>query len=236
MSTDELIKLMQRYPELVSVSDGDGRSVLEKLKLVEISRNSPLLNRGQRCDQCMWLLEGTVRVFISSAEGREITLYRVEAGDLCALTLSALVSGGSVGAEAVAETPVRGLFMERGNFTAALDTSASFRLYVIRTLADRLAETTQLLNQVAFERLDLRLACRLGQLFERSQGESVSITHENLARDLGTTREVVSRMLKEFERLGCIRCGRGQIRLVSPMALEKFREGGGMLERKGGSH
>jgi CRP/FNR family transcriptional regulator len=80
----------------------------------------------------------------------------------------------------------------------------------------------RVVEQVAFQRLDLRLACLLGQLFERNKSAAISMTHEDLARELGTTRVVVSRLLKEFERMGCIRLQRGQIELLSSEALERL--------------
>lgn len=82
----------------------------------------------------------------------------------------------------------------------------------------------ELVSTNVFSRLELRLACLLGQRFGQSQGKSVNITHQKLANDLGCTREVVSRLLKGFERMGCIRLHRGQIELLSQEALARLTE------------
>jgi len=108
------------------------------------------------------------------------------------------------------------------HFQNAMAHSEAFRTYIVATLARRLNDAMRLVEQVAFQRLDLRLACLLGQLFGSRNAASIEMTHQELANELGTTREVMSRMLKEFERMGCLRLGRGQIELLSPEALEQM--------------
>lgn len=171
----------------------------------------------------MWLIEGSVRLYKHSEDGREVTLYRVCAGELCILSLNNLLHGRPYAAEARCEEPVLGLLLNGLDFQNAIDMSPGFRRYVLSTLANRLDEVMRLVADVVFRRLDLRLACLLGQMFERSRGEPLDVTHEALARELGTAREVVSRILKEFEQQQCIRLSRGRIHLVSAQGLEWFK-------------
>jgi CRP/FNR family transcriptional regulator len=174
----------------------------------------------------MFLLEGSVRVFKNSEEGREITLYRVSPGELCLLSINSMVTGQTYPAAARAETNLRGLMIKANQFREEMNQSEEFRNFVLRNLIDRMTEVMSLVSDIAFRRLDLRLACFLGQQFERSGGESLDITHAALAHELGTTREVISRILKEFERQECVRLSRGKIHLVSPEGLEWFAEEG----------
>lgn len=176
------------------------------------------------CRNFIWLLNGSVRIYKHSPDGREVTLYRVEAGDLCILSLNALLGSRAYPAEAVSETEISGLMMPGEIFLNGVNESESFRTCVIKTLTERLHETMTLVSDVAFHRLDLRLACFLGQRFERSCGESLTVTHAELARELGTTREVISRILKEFEHQQCVKLSRGRIELVSQQGLDWFTQ------------
>lgn len=94
--------------------------------------------------------------------------------------------------------------------------------FVLTTLSRRLGQMMALVEQVAFRQLDLRLAWLLGRLFGQCSASRLQITHQEIAMELGTSREVVSRMLKEFERMGCIRLGRGEIELLSPDTLSRL--------------
>ena len=111
------------------------------------------------------------------------------------------------------------------SFHRALSQSEGFRNLILSTLAQRLNGMMQLVERVTFQGLDLRLACLLGQHFRQRNIARLPITHQELAGELGTTREVISRLLKEFERMGCIKLYRGQIELVSPDALARLSHG-----------
>jgi len=108
-----------------------------------------------------------------------------------------------------------------------VDRNPKIRHLVLKHLTGRMHELGELVSASVLSRLELRLACLLGQRFGQSQGKSVNITHQELANDLGCTREVVSRLLKGFERMGCIRLHRGQIELLSLEALARLTERGG---------
>lgn len=108
------------------------------------------------------------------------------------------------------------------DFHRALNLSLGFRNYVLDTLSARMSDIVDLVSDIAFRRLDLRLACMLGQRFERSAGAPIRITHEELAHELGTTREVVSRILKAFERQECVSLSRGCIFLGDAEGLRWF--------------
>lgn len=218
-----LEKLLQRYPGLSDHLDANCRNLLLKARPVSVATGTILFREADPCLDFMWLIDGSVRLYKHSKDGREVTLYRVSAGELCILSLNNLLHGRPYAAEARSEEPVTGLLFSGSDFQAAIDTSPGFRRYVLGMLANRLDEIMGLVADVVFSRLDLRLACLLGQMFERSHGEPIEITHDALAREIGTSREVISRILKEFEHQQCIRLSRGRIQLISSQGLEWFK-------------
>jgi len=222
-ATIEIHELLKsQYPDAESLLEPASQTILESAKQTRIPAGARLFRESERCHDFMWLLEGTVRVFKNSQAGREITLYRVAPGELCVLSLQCLLCDEGFPAEAVAETDLFGLTLSRNDFDRAIDDSKDFRRYLLKVLSRRISDVVQLVSEVTFQRLDLRLACLLGQLFERSDGEPLLITHARVARELGTTREMVSRILKELERQQCIQLLRGEIHLVSREELNWF--------------
>ncbi len=215
-------QVSQLYPGAIAALSGLPNSLLESSKQAHIAKGSHLFREADRCECFMWLLEGTVRVYKHSCEGREITLYRVNPGEFCVLSLQSLLTGSGFPAEAVADTDLIGITMTHAEFDQAIDESKEFRQYLLQNLSQRLGDIVQLVAEVTFHRLDLRLACLIGQQFERSNGAPLKITHAQLARELGTTREMVSRILKELEHQQCIALSRGEISLVSSEGLNWF--------------
>jgi len=146
----------------------------------------------------------------------------VEAGGLCALSLNSMLQNFTFNAIAETESDVTALVISEDEFKATMNGSETFRNYVLSSLTERLCETMYLLQDTAFNHLNMRLACMLGGLFERNQGALLKITHQDLAHELGTTREVISRILKEFEKQNCVKLSRGRIELASAEGLKWF--------------
>ncbi len=215
-------EILINYPEFKKYADETCLQVLGEAQLVEIAAGTTIFHEGTSCKGFMWLLEGSIRVFKNSEEGREVTVYRVSPGELCLLSLNSLLRGDSYPASAKSDTLAKGLMITAQQFHHLHENSRGFRNYVLQALVERLTDVMSLISDVTFRRLDLRLACLLGQQFERSGGRPLKITHAELACELGTTREVISRILKEFERQQCIFLNRGEIHLVSQDGLEWF--------------
>lgn len=233
LTNSQCEELLARYPELRTHADAEFLSALRHAQLLTFERDTALFHEGSSCAAFMWLLEGTVRVFKTSQEGREVTVYRVSPGELCLLTLNSLLRNERYPASARSETPAKGLMMTTEEFQALMARSPGFRDYVLQALVERLADVMSLMSDITFERIHLRAACFLGQQFERSGGMPLEITHAQIASELGTTREVISRILKQFERQKCISLHRGQIHLVSQNSLKWFAESRGRLEARG---
>lgn len=214
------------FPELAGISDGAWLEALRMTTDTSVPSGTILIRRGDPCRNFVLVAEGTVRVYERSDTGREIVLYRVKAGEMCILTMTNLIEHTAYAAEAITEDCVKIASIPVPYFQNALACSEGFRNFIMATLARRVSVMMRLVEQIAFQRLDLRLACLLGQLFGSRHTSRLAITHQELANELGTAREVISRMLKEFEHMQCIRLHRGEIELVSQDALARLSDRG----------
>jgi CRP/FNR family transcriptional regulator len=172
---------------------------------------------GQQCQAYVLVIAGSVKVHMLSETGREIVLYRIEGGETCILTTACLLAGMEYAAEAIAETDVRVALLPRAAFTELMATSAVFRDFVFHAFGQRIADLLLVVEEVAFRRLDVRLARLL--LDRRDAVGAVHLSHQELAVELGSAREVVSRQLKDFERRGWVTLNRGRIDVASAPAL-----------------
>jgi len=188
---------------------------------VTLPPGTPAYRRGDRCENFLFIIAGRIRVQQVAANGREIVLYRLGAGDTCILTTVCLFAHERYAAEAIAETEVRAMAIPARCFHRLIDQSARFRDVVFATYAARMTDLMVLVREVAFGRVDGRLARRLVRLGGEEGGEILR-THGDLAVDLGTAREVISRQLKEFERRGWVRVGRGRVVLRDIAALDRL--------------
>lgn len=228
---NNLKQLLADYPSLLESADSHCWEMLTEAKIQSVDADTLLFHEGMKCEFLMLIIEGSVRVFKESEEGREVTLYRVEPGQLCIHNLNNLVDGVNFPIMARAETAMRGLIISRQSFHKALELSGSFRNYVFRSLTERLANMANLVSGIAFDRLDLRVGCWLIQQFERSSSKPLEITHCDLAHELGTTREMISRILKDFEHKRCIQLSRGRIHLICKNTLNLVSEGKGKVRK-----
>ncbi len=193
---------------------------MERGHIINIPVGTTVFRSGEQCRNYLFVLDGTVRVERIADNGREIVLYRVESLQTCVLTISCLVAHERYPAEGLAETAVRAVTLPATAFHEALALSEAFRSFVFTSFGERIAELMALVEAVALRRADVRLAERLIEL--GGQSGSVAVTHHELAAELGTAREVVSRLLKELERQGVVHLGRGRIEIANPSALKRL--------------
>jgi CRP/FNR family transcriptional regulator len=167
------------------------------------------------------LLAGEVRVARGSAGGRSLELYRVTPGELCVASTACLFGHAALTAHGVTTANTELVLLQPAGFERWVDEPA-FRRFVFGIFADRLADLMALAEAVAFQRLDQRLAATL-----LGHGLLVHTTHQKLADELGTVREIVTRLLKRFERAGWLRLGRERIELLDAAALRALAHGAG---------
>ena len=191
--------------------------LLENARIVRLDHDRFVFHAGDLCQAFLILLDGEVRVQVTSESGREVTLYRIAPGGSCILTTSCLLSDEHYPAEAIAESDVEALAIPVSSFQSALESSQWFRRFVFDGFSSRLTSVIRRIEQIAFTAIDVRLA---GVLLELDGKGVDRITHQDIAVELGTAREVVSRHLKRFESEGWVRLGRGQVSLVERHRLE----------------
>jgi len=205
----------------IALLDEAARSHLRNLaRPMAASAGTRIFGEGSPCSAYLILLAGQLRVQKVGESGREIVLYRVEPGETCIVTTACLMGGTDYDAEGIAETDIRAQALPAPAFRDLLAQSASFRDFVFRTYGTRISSLLMLIEEVAFGRIDQRLAACLLQIGKGR--DTVDATHQELATELGTAREVVSRQLKEFERSGWVELGRGHLRLLNPRALDQL--------------
>ncbi|MGF1474850.1 MAG: Crp/Fnr family transcriptional regulator [Geminicoccaceae bacterium] len=210
------------FPGLASLEPGIRDSLIQSSRIVDLPGGTVIFGPGKAPDNLLLLLEGVIRVQQVSETGREIVLYRVHAGESCVLTTACLLAYEDYNAEGVAETVVRAVAIPRAVFDDLIARSPIFRHFVFTAYAKRITDLFLVIEEVAFRRVDLRLA---EKLLEFDQGTGViHTTHHQLATELGTAREVVSRQLQEFQRRGWVVVSRGEIRLADYNALSAFAE------------
>ena len=210
-------ELLRTYPVLLELSAPLLAKVQETATLVRAPAGRRLFGDGSACTHYVLLVEGTIRVAKLSPDGHEILLYRLNPGESCVLTTVALLGGAPYTAIGTAESRVCLFGVPQRLFLEMILRSAAFRTFVFSFVSHRLAHLMALVDDVAFRRVDQRLASRL--LADR---EPVAMTHQMLADELGTSREVVSRILETFQRSGMIRLGRKRIDIVDRDALDRF--------------
>jgi CRP/FNR family transcriptional regulator len=208
---------IERFPGLARLSPEIRRALTERSAVVRVREGSVIFGPGVSPENLLLLISGTVRVQQTSENGREIVLYRVEAGQSCVLTTACLLAHEDYSAEGVAETDVEAVAIPRGVFDDLMARSEAFRTFVFDSYSHRITELFRVIDEIAFGRIDVRLAQRLTALARG--GDEVRATHQQLATELGTAREVISRQLQEFQRRGWVSQARGVIRLTDPAAL-----------------
>ncbi len=165
------------------------------------------------------IIGGSLRVVQMSAAGRELVLYRVGPGETCVLTTSCLLGGSRYPARGVVESDLVAVAIDRGLFTRLVEEFEPFRTFVFSLFAVRLATLMRLVEDMAFRRVDQRLA---GLLLSR--GPELHVTHDELAAELGTAREVVSRILKSFEREGSVQLGRCSVTVLDVRGIQRVAD------------
>ncbi len=208
---------LEAFPQLKVVDDPVWRDTLSRAQPIEVPANTVMFRAGDEPACFLFLLDGSVRIFKTSEDGHEIVLYRVLPGQTCILTTSCLITGGAYPATGMVEVPSRGIKITAAQYLRCLNESSGFRQFAMVEYASRINEMIQLLESVAFRRIDDRLAEWL--LRHVNGGNSIEATHSAIAVELGTAREVISRQLSDFRRRGLIEMGRGWVEVLNRAEL-----------------
>ena len=190
---------------------------------VHAKRGEQLFYPGRNPDGLLLLVSGRLRVSQTSDNGREIVLYRVEAGQSCVLTTACMLAEEAYGAEGVAETDIEAVRLPKAEFDRLASEEPAFRSFVFNAYSRRLIDLLRVIDDVAFGKMDVRLAQRLLAL--AGPEKTIDATHQDLATELGTAREVISRILNDFQKRDLITSSRGRIVIKDTAGLGRLAEG-----------
>lgn len=193
------------FPQLKGIGPGTARRLVTESCRVTFACGAVVFGAGDPCHHYILVLRGSLRVGLIDSLGHEVTLYRLKSKDSCILTTASLLADSPYSAFAVAESGVEAILLPKTAFLEILSASASFREIVLADHGRRLLNLLRSIGDITFESIDHRLAVKLDEL--AAEDRVFRGTHQGLATELGTAREVVSRRLKLFERNGwvCLR-------------------------------
>lgn len=221
-SQDDSLSWLSIFPQLARLDEAAKAKLKQSARIVEAPVGTIGYREADPCNAYVMRLAGRSRVYKISESGREILLYRVAAGETCVLTTTCLLGRSRYPASTVVEEPIRDVIIPATVFHELMVESEIFRRFVMSNYGDLISDLIVLVDEVAFHGLDARLARQL--LEDAAQGSTIERTHQQLADELGTAREVVSRQLKNLENMGLLNLGRGRIELMDKGALEKLSQ------------
>jgi len=216
MPATDLSELLDAYPSLGHLPTALRELLALNVQRMEAPVGAVLFDVNAPCSHFILVTDGRLRVFRPGVE-RDIFLYTVERGQSCVLTVSCLLGNNRYPARGVADKAMVGYALPQPIFNELLDRSPDFRRMIFNLFGDRLAGLVTLVEDVALRHLDQRLA---GLLAARSS--PVNATHQQIANELGSVREVVSRILKRFERRGWVRLERRAVFITDRESLVQF--------------
>lgn len=209
---------LELFPDLLALEPESKALLARYSRIIEAPVGTIGYREGTPCGAYVLRLAGQSRVYKMSSSGREILLYRVGSGETCVLTTTCLLGSSDYPASTVVEEPIRDVIVPEVAFNQLMVESKVFRRFVMQNYGALISDLIVLLDEVAFHSLDVRLA----KLLLEEPSKQINRTHQQLAAELGTAREVVSRQLKRFEQRGWVMLGRGHVEILDKAALEKL--------------
>jgi CRP/FNR family transcriptional regulator len=216
--TDNRLMWLENFPELSGLEQNALDILSKNIRIVEAPIGTIGYHEGASCTSYVMRLAGKSRVFKTSSGGREILLYRVGAGETCVITTTCLLGDSDYPASTIVEEPIRDVLIPANAFNQLMVESLVFRKFVMKNYGALIGDLIVLLDEVAFQNLNSRLA----RILIESKSPKVVRTHQEIADELGTSREVVSRQLKRLEQKGVVELHRGYLEIKDSNELEKL--------------
>lgn len=201
---------------LKSIFEQELLKELSVLEAVCITANSTLLKSGSYIKVIPIVLKGRIKVIRKDNSEKEILLYHINPNESCILSITSAINNKKSRVEAVTETDSEIILVPAPKVKEWMDKYSGWRKFLMKLYNERLTELLGIVDEVAFKNMDFRLIERLKEKLKPNSKE-IEITHQKLADELGTAREVVSRLLKKLENEGKIQLLRGKIRIIAPL-------------------
>ncbi len=218
ITPEQFNRIARVLPILEHADPGLLREFQQKAFYARIPQGHDVFVEGDRADAIALLISGVVRVYKIGETGREITLYRFGNGESCILTVNAILSQENFPAIATVEKETEAVMVPAEVFRDWVRQYDLWREFVFDLLSQRLSSVMAIVEEVAFHRMDDRVAAFLSERL--AQSEVLQITHQEIAAELGSSREVISRILEDFSAVGMISVSRGTITLLDREALQ----------------
>lgn len=209
-----------KFPFLNKLKVDMLKKFIETVKVEKYPVGTMILEEGSRCKNMIFVLDGIIRVYKLSPEGKEITLYRIGNGETCVLSISCITGNTNYPAMAQVEEEVIVGIIPAQFYNELFLSEAACQQFIFNTISTRLQEVMLLIDEVVFKSMDTRLAAFI--LDKNDVEGKLNITHEKIAIELGTAREVVSRLLKDFENKNIVSLSRGKIIVKDKEFLNKI--------------
>ncbi|MBN0988466.1 Crp/Fnr family transcriptional regulator [Amphritea pacifica] len=215
---NDLTLLTDQFP-LLQQLDEVGLAILSRAQRVQLPADQVVFHQGSACTHFIIVVSGVVKVLGRNANGRELVLYRIENQGSCVLTTSCLLGAEDYPAEGITETEVTAFLIPLSEFQRAIAESEGLRRFIFDSYGERLAKLIGLVQEIAFERIEKRLARYL--IEHVGPGFVLLRSHQEIADELGTAREVVSRQLKQFEQKEWVALSRNQVLFLNKSAVKR---------------
>jgi len=222
MSKDVFETMKKAFPFLKESPAEEIKQINNAGIVKKCATGEMLAGEGFLCNGVAFVVDGSVRVYTMSGDGREMTLYRIRGGESCVLTMLCFLGNTDNNTFAVAEDNATVIIIPQDSFNNLFNHSTAWSTFVFKSLSDKVTELMIFVEEFAFNSMDKRLAVYLYEASLAKGSKVLKTTHEQIASELGTAREVVSRLLKTFEKSGMVVLSRGEIE-IDARALARYQ-------------
>ena len=215
--------VLERLPFWKLLTDSEKELVQQNAVIRLYKKGTPVYSSERECLGMLFVMQGEMRTYLLSEEGREVTLFRIYPNDLCVLSASCVISQISFDTQMSAQKDTEALIIPPNIVLFLKEKNLSVRCFLYELATKRFSDVMWAMQQILFKRLDQRLALFLMQESQRLGTDTIHMTHEQIARQISSAREAVARMLKQFSEDGLVELKRGAIRLLDQKGLKALQ-------------
>lgn len=215
--------VLERLPFWKLLTDSEKELVRQNAVIRLYKKGTPVYSSERECLGMLFVMQGEMRAYLLSEEGREVTLFRIYPNDLCVLSASCVISQISFDTQMSAQKDTEALIIPPNIVLLLKEKNLSVRCFLYELATKRFSDVMWAMQQILFKRLDQRLALFLMQESQRLGTDTIHMTHEQIAQQISSAREAVARMLKQFSEDGLVELKRGAIRLLDQKGLKALQ-------------
>lgn len=210
--------MLSNYNQMFEIFhfEEDLNKEFHSMEALDLTRDTMILREQSFIKEIPLVISGSIKVYKEDENGKEIVLYHILPGQSCILSIASCLNEKESKANAIVEKNTTLIAVPASKVRSWIDKYPSWRKFVHQLYYDRLEEVLSLIDSIAFKQVDVRLLEKLRE-YQKSQGDIIKSTHQSIANEIGTAREVVSRLLKHLEKTGTIKLDRGEIRIIKTL-------------------